>query len=133
MLCLFAVSIDFIAQDSKIKTCHTDTSLFLALAPLLIKVWRMYKIFLASASFRRVNLTHFQAFLYTLPFIAVELIILTIFSFVGRPRPVEDLSTGQQVITCEHESPAFFATQLVYDGTYRLKKFTYKSRIRCKY
>lgn len=77
----------------------------------------MYELVKASSAFRRINVTHMQAFMYTLPFIIIELIILTIFSFIDRPKPIEDLSTGEQIITCQHESIAFFVTQLLYDGT----------------
>lgn len=66
----------------------------------------MYKIVNASQSFSRVNVSHFQAFIYSLPICIVQVLILTVFSFVDPPRVSEELGVGDggfglQQIACE--------------------------------
>jgi hypothetical protein len=75
----------------------------------------------ASAGFKRKNITNFQSFLYTLPLFFVEMLILLIFSLVDPPRPTEelgvgDVGVGEQVITCQHRTNAFFITQVIFAG-----------------
>jgi hypothetical protein len=92
----------------------------LALAPLFVKVWRMHKLLTAGTGFHRTSLPHSQAFLYTIPIMASELILLSIFSIVDPPLAVEELGVGEgigvQQITCQHQSVAYFATQATFDG-----------------
>jgi hypothetical protein len=80
----------------------------------------MAKLLNASASFQRTNVSNFQAMLYTLPLISIEVLILTIFSFADPPRQKEELGVGigigVQQVTCEHNSNAFFITQTTYGG-----------------
>jgi hypothetical protein len=87
---------------------------YTALSPLFVKVWRMYTLVTASRGFVRVNVTHFQAFLYSLPICIVEFVILTIFSFVDPPRVAEVLGVGggfgMQRITCEQVRTYILAT-----------------------
>lgn len=102
----------------------------IALSPLFVKVWRMHSILKASAGFRRVKISHYQALLYTLPLCIMEIIILVIFTIVDPPIPRETLgvgnddgSIGVQQIICEHNSIAFFITQLTFDGMYKENLF----------
>ena len=80
----------------------------------------MHVLLHASKHFRRRNVTNLQAMIYTLPIILAELTILTIFSFVDPSRAVEnlgvaDLDFGQvRSITCQHDSEAFFITQVAF-------------------
>lgn len=80
----------------------------------------MYKLVKASRGFKRTMVTHFQAFLYTLPICIAELLILAIFSVVDAPRAVEELGVGLgfglQRVTCEQNTRAFFFTQLSFHG-----------------
>ena len=95
-------------------------SKYVALSPLFVKVWRMYTLLHASKHFRRVNVTNFQAVLYTLPLIGAETVILTIFSFVDPPRVVEDLGGDTlefgelQTLTCQQKTRAFAFTQGIF-------------------
>jgi hypothetical protein len=76
----------------------------------------MSRLHSASVGFRRLNMNHSKALLYTIPLIACEVLILLIFTLVDPPRQVEELNEVQQVL-CEQNSSAFFITQLVFDGT----------------
>jgi hypothetical protein len=75
----------------------------------------------ASKRFRRVQLTNYQAFLFTLPLIVVEIVILVIFSLIDPPRQTEMLGIGDgigvQSVSCGTKSNAYFYTQLAFDGT----------------
>jgi hypothetical protein len=106
-----------------------------ALSPLFVKVWRMAKLLSSITThmntigslqrrqqqLHRVQVTNFQAFLYTLPLIVIELIILSLFSIVDPPRQKELLGVGDgigvQQLTCTHETSSFFITQMVFNGT----------------
>jgi hypothetical protein len=108
--------------------CHRTVLLYfcvLALSPLFIKVWRMAKL-LSSDQIERSKLSNVQAFVYTLPLIAIEMLLLMIFSFVDPPRQTEQLGVGDgigvQQVTCQHETEAFYITQVVFDGKYRKAK-----------
>ena len=96
----------------------------LALSPLFVKVWRMYQLLEASATYKRIRITNLQAFFYTLPLVLAETLILVIFTIADPPRPVEELGVGNnyggigvQQIVCAQNSNAFLYTQLVFDGT----------------
>jgi hypothetical protein len=71
---------------------------------------------------RRVQVTNFQAFLYTLPLVVIELFILSLFSILDPPRQKELLGVGDgigvQQITCTHETSVFFITQMIFDGKF---------------
>jgi hypothetical protein len=72
--------------------------------------------------------------LYTIPLILLEVIILTIFSFVDPPREWEELGVGVgigvQQITCQHQTNAFFITQITYCGKFQHARYNY-SLFRC--
>lgn len=80
----------------------------------------MYRLFNAAAGFQRINVTHYQAALMTLPVVIAELILLTIFSFVDPPRQVESIEIdggfAVQRLVCEQETRAFFIVQVIYNG-----------------
>ena len=75
----------------------------------------MFKLIKAATGFQRVNVTHVQAFLYTLPIILVEVCILLVFTFVDPPLPADKLGVGEgvgeQQITCERETDAFLTEE----------------------
>lgn len=89
-----------------------------ALAPLFVKLWRMYR--LTQASFRRTTITNTQAALYTLPPIVAQVIILLVFTFVDPPKPTEIIEADEagftRHIVCESETDAFFIVQIVLEA-----------------
>jgi hypothetical protein len=91
----------------------------------------MAKLLNASAGFKRTNVTNYQAFLYTLPLISIEIILLTVFALVDPPRQTEELGVGigigVQQVTCQHRTNAFFVTQITYSGTFLAKPKTLSS------
>lgn len=91
-----------------------------ALSPLFVKVWRMHHLLTASRGFRRVNVGHRLAFLYSLPIILLELILLMIFSLIDPPRAVENIITSgsnfSQEVTCSQQNNTFFITQVIFNG-----------------
>ena len=82
----------------------------------------MARLLTAPSGFQRSQLNNTQAFLYTLPLILIEMIILTIFSIVDPPQQTELLGVGEgigvQQVTCTQQTNAFFITQVTYDGTF---------------
>ena len=90
----------------------------LALSPLFVKVYRLWKLVGHSSAMRRPKITNLQATLYSVPIPAIQGIILLIFTFVDPPLQSEsmELDGGALVpnIVCEHDSGAFFVTQLVF-------------------
>jgi hypothetical protein len=79
-----------------------------SIAPLFVKEWRMHKLLLAGVRCTRVTMTHFHAFLYTLPMIAIEILILTLFSIVDPRMAVEETgagnNSGEHQIVCDDVS-----------------------------
>ena len=91
-----------------------------ALSPLFVKVWRMYKL-VEQASFRRATITNMQAAIYTMPLILIQATILLIFTFVDPPSPteiIENVDDGfpMRTIVCQSEGDAFFIVQLVLEA-----------------
>lgn len=84
----------------------------------------MYRLFRAAAGFKRKSLTHFQAWLMTMPIAAVQLLILMIVSFVDPPRQTEYLEVeggfASQHLICEHDTNVFLAVQLTFDGKFNV-------------
>jgi hypothetical protein len=82
----------------------------------------MRRILTASVGFRRVKISHWVAFTYTIPMVVLEVIILMIFTIVDPPLPREELgvgnndssSVGVQQIICTHNSKVFFLLQISY-------------------
>jgi 7 transmembrane sweet-taste receptor of 3 GCPR len=91
----------------------------LALSPLFIKVWRMWRMVGASTSRRPTIVNHTTAVLMSLPIVAVQSLILIIFSFVDPPRQEEVINIEGGIVTqhivCSHESVAFTAIVGVYE------------------
>lgn len=92
----------------------------LALTPLLVKVWRIHKLVGSAARAVRLSITNKKAVLYTLPVIAVQVLILTLFSILDPSVPytsVEiDGSSSYQHIVCKHSTNGFTITQLIFEG-----------------
>lgn len=97
------------------------------MSPLLVKVWRMYRIVGASSGFRRKAVSHYQAAIMTLPIIAVEILLLIVFSFVDPSRLGESLEVtdgyATKYLSCEQDSQLFFGIQTAYHCTYLLFDF----------
>ena len=81
----------------------------------------MAQLLKISTGFQRPKINNVQAFLYTLPLISFEILLLTIFSIVDPPQQTELLGVGEgigvQQVTCTTKTNAFFITQVVFDGT----------------
>eukprot|EP00588_Corethron_pennatum_P015848 CAMPEP_0194279574 /NCGR_PEP_ID=MMETSP0169-20130528/14007_1 /TAXON_ID=218684 /ORGANISM="Corethron pennatum, Strain L29A3" /LENGTH=803 /DNA_ID=CAMNT_0039024019 /DNA_START=67 /DNA_END=2478 /DNA_ORIENTATION=- len=107
------------------STCMTRMWTFhfffvLTLSPLLVKVWRMLIVVGGAMKMKRTKISHAQAVAYTMPFILVQIIILTVFSIVDPPQQDEYIeivggSTSQHVV-CTQKSNAFMIVQLVFEG-----------------
>ena len=89
-----------------------------ALAPLIVKTYRMY--LLVGTGMRRRSISHTKTAMVVLLLVVIEMIILLIFTFV-------DPSKGTSIIVqdsydviyrhvCAHETRAFFVVQLIYEG-----------------
>ena len=81
----------------------------------------MYQLYKAAVGFKRKSLSHFQAWLMTLPIAVTQIVILVIVSFVDPPRLTESLEVeggfASQHLTCEQDTNFFLAIQLSFDGT----------------
>ena len=90
----------------------------LALSPLFVKVYRLWKLVGHSTAMHRPKITNLQATLYSVPIPAIQGTILLIFTFLDPPQQSEsmELDGGTLVpnIVCERNSGAFFITQLVF-------------------
>jgi len=94
----------------------------LALTPLFVKTWRFYKLLGDGTVIpRRQSISHAKTTLMMIPFILFEVLILTIFTFVDPSRAEEMLEYDDVGVThrivCTHENSAFFAVQVVYQGS----------------
>ena len=96
----------------------TNLSFSLAIAPLFVKVYRVYMLVGSATRMRRKELNHKQATLCTLPIVAVEVTILLVFTLVDPPTAVEDIDLDATVavhhIQCKQESNAFLYTETIY-------------------
>jgi hypothetical protein len=92
----------------------------LALSPLFAKIWRMKKL-VGETSIRRITISHGQTACYTLPMIATQIVILTIFSIVDPPKQTEIIENNDgvvsQQIVCAQDTNAFFIVALIYEGS----------------
>jgi hypothetical protein len=97
-----------------------------ALSPLFVKVWRMVLLLNASTGFQRKVMTNFQTFLWTLPLMLMEMILLALVSILDPPRRYEELGVGEgigtQVTSCQHNSSVFFIVQTIFHGMNRTKR-----------
>ena len=94
----------------------------LVLAPLFVKVWRMYKLVgeETTRSLRRITITHKRAALYTLLIIVPQVIILTFFSIVDPSKQTEVIkmidNVNLQHTLCAQDTPAFIIVEFIYEG-----------------
>jgi 7 transmembrane sweet-taste receptor of 3 GCPR len=91
----------------------------LALSPLFVKVWRMW--LMVGASNRRPTIVnHKTAALLSMPIVAVQCLILIIFSFVDPPRQEEVINIEGGIVTqhivCSQESIAFTVVTTIYEA-----------------
>lgn len=68
-----------------------NLSFSFAIAPLFVKVYRVYTLIGSGSNLQRKVLNHTQTATRMLPIIALEVIILLIFTFVDPPRAVETI------------------------------------------
>lgn len=91
----------------------------LALAPLLVKTYRMY-LLIGTPSLRRRKISHTKTAMMMLPFVMIQLAILLIFTFVDPNKETTIIAQdGYDVIyrrVCAHETKAFFLVQVLYEG-----------------
>merc|ERR1712238_652211 len=91
----------------------------LALAPLLVKTHRMYQL-IGRPGFNRQLISHTKTVLMMTPFIAVEVLILIVFTFVDPNKETEVIEEDGSVVSyrvvCSHNTAAFAAVQIVYAG-----------------
>mmetsp|Transcript_2625 Transcript_2625/g.6205 ORF Transcript_2625/g.6205 Transcript_2625/m.6205 type:complete len:870 (+) Transcript_2625:197-2806(+) len=92
-----------------------------ALTPLFVKTYRLYKLTgVGSIIPRRQTISNARTVLMAMPFLAVEVLILLVFTFID-PNKVEDLlvydeSHTENHVECKQDTWAFFALQLLYEG-----------------
>ena len=91
----------------------------LALSPLFVKVWRMWRMVGTPNSSSVVD--NFTAALLSLPIVAIQTMILIIFTFVDPPHPEEiiDFDEGVilQSIVCSQNSNAFAIVATIYEAS----------------
>lgn len=92
----------------------------LTLAPLLVKVWRIYKLVGSADRAIRLSITNRDALLYTMPAILLQALILTLFSIFDPSKAYTfvdiDGSSSYQHTVCKHDTIAFGLTQLIFEG-----------------
>jgi len=92
-----------------------------ALAPLFVKTYRLYKLLgVGYVIPRRQTISNARTALMAVPFVAVEVVILLIFTFVD-PNRMEDVmeyneSTMTHRVICSYDTWAFFIVQVIYQG-----------------
>ena len=91
----------------------------MALAPLIIKVWRIKQL-VGMTNMRRNAISNYQVALYTLPMIMTEVVILLISTFLDPPKQTEIIENSDgavlQRIICDSETSAFFIVQVVFEA-----------------
>ena len=91
----------------------------LALAPLFIKVYRMYRL-VGMENIRRTTISNTQAAVWTIPIILIQVVILIISTFVDPPRPTEHIENRDgfvvESVVCESETIAMGAVRFVFEA-----------------
>lgn len=92
----------------------------LTLAPLLVKVWRIFKLVHSAGRAVRLSITNKKAMLYTMPAILLQALILTLFTIFDPAKRYTyvdiDGSSSSQHGVCRHDTPAFMITQVIFEG-----------------
>lgn len=92
----------------------------LALAPLLVKVWRIYKLVGSADRAVRLSITNRKAMLFTMPAIFLQVLILTLFSIFDPSKKYTyvaiDGSSSSQHSICKYDTRAFMITQVLFEG-----------------
>lgn len=99
-----------------------NMSFAVTMAPLLVKVYRVYKVVGQAQAMRRVAITTRQAACQMLPIVLLQVTILLLFTFVDPPRAVEeaDISAGSiptYHIVCETQSRALWYMDTAFKAT----------------
>jgi hypothetical protein len=99
-----------------------NMSFTVTMAPLLVKVYRVYKVVGHAQAMRRVAITTRQAAWQMLPIVLLQVILLLLFTFVDPPRAFEeadirDGSIPTYHITCETHSRALSYTDTAFKAT----------------
>ena len=91
----------------------------IALAPLIVKTWRMRSL-VGKPSLRRQTISHTKTAMLMVPFILVQVMILLIFTFVDPNKETQiieqDGSSINYRVVCSHDTKAFLIVQLIYEG-----------------
>ena len=90
----------------------------MALSPLFVKVWRMYR--LTESSYKRTTITSTTAAIYTMPLILLQIVILALFTILDPPKPSElitnnDKGVSRQIV-CDSETNALFIAQVTFEA-----------------
>lgn len=98
-----------------------NLSFTLAIAPLFIKVYRVYRVVGAANRMRRKKVSAKESAFQVIPILAMELTVLLVFSFVDPPHAIEEVdiyasSTPTYHIRCDHDSKAVIYTELAFKG-----------------
>lgn len=91
----------------------------IALAPLLVKVYRMQR--LVGKPMNRERITHFRAFLWCVPPVIVQVFFLAVVTGIDPPRQTEKLegevsSTITQHIVCDTETKLGYGLMFGYEA-----------------
>ena len=116
-------SLTLLGENTK-ATCLSRAWVFnffftAALAPLFVKTWRLCKL-VGSRNIVRKSISHQQVALYCLPFIAIQVVILLVYTFVDPPVPTEFIENDEgavtQLVICDSETHALWYTEVVYQA-----------------
>jgi len=93
-------------------------SLVMALSPLFVKVWRIWKLVGQKKMVRR-SISNQMTIVYSMPMILFQVLILIIFTFVDPPSKTEHIEIKDgavvQSFVCETNTPSFLITEAVYE------------------
>lgn len=91
----------------------------LALSPLFVKVWRMWRM-VGAPNRQPAIVNHSAAVMLSLPIIVMQVLILTIFTLADPPKSEEiiDIEDGivTQRVVCTQESIAFTIVMMVFEA-----------------
>jgi len=90
------------------------------LAPLFVKIWRLWKL-IGSSNIRRKVMSHGKTAAYMLPMISIQVVILTIISIVDPPLETEEIRISEGVVTqhivCAHNTNALAIIEIIYQAS----------------
>lgn len=91
----------------------------LALSPLFVKVWRMWRM-IGSVNRHPTIVNHTTAAVLSTPIVALQVIILLIFTFADPPESEQIIDIEEGIVTqrviCSQESNAFMIVMLIFEA-----------------